>query len=79
MILSVVYGDNQMSTRELLWEELRAICQNNLLENNIRITAKLFKLNFQEERNFSIWIEAYTVLSLRVDHAPLKQYLGAAG
>ena len=68
-----------MSTRELLWEELRAICQNNLLENNIRITAKLFKLNFQEERNFSIWIEAYTVLSLRVDHAPLRVYLGAAG
>jgi len=68
-----------MSTRELLWEELRAICQNNLLENNIRITAKLFKLNFQEERNFSIWIEAYAVLSLRVDHAPLREYLGAAG
>ena len=68
-----------MSTRELLWEEIRAICQNNLLENNIRITAKLFKLNFQEERNFSIWIEAYAVLSLRVDHAPLREYLGAAG
>ena len=51
----------------------------SLLENNVRITAKLFKLNFQGGRNFSILIEACGALSLRVDRAPLREYLSAAG
>jgi len=50
-----------------------------MLENNVRITAKLFELNFQEGRNFSILIEACGALTLRVDRALLREYLGAAG
>ena len=49
-----------------------------VLENNVRNTAKLFKLNFQEGRNFSILIEACGALFLRVDRVPLREYLGAA-
>jgi len=50
-----------------------------LLKNNVQITVKLFKLNFQEGRNFSNLIEACGALSLRVDHSLLREYLGAAG
>ena len=50
-----------------------------MLKNDARIITKLFKLDFQEGMNFSILIEACGALSLRVDHAPLREYLSAAG
>jgi len=51
-----------------------------LLENNVRIAAKLFKLNLQEEKNFSVLIEACEALSFKsIDRAPLREYLDAAG
>ena len=50
-----------------------------MLENNVRNIAKLFNLNFQEGMNLSILIEAGGTLSLRVDRAPLREYLSAAG
>ena len=52
-----------------LW--LGGTLAQQVLENNVRITAKLFKLNFQEGRNFSILIKACGALSLRVDRVPL--------
>jgi len=58
---------------------MQFLTMKSLLKNDIRNTAKLFKLNFQEGRNFSILIEACGALSLRVDRAPLREYLGAAG
>jgi len=56
-----------------------ASCRRVVLENNVQITAKLFKLDFQERRNFSILIEACGALSIRVDRAPLRDYLGTVG
>ena len=49
-----------------------------MLEKNVWITAKQFKLNIQEGRNFLILIEASEALSLRIDRAPLKEYLSVA-